>query len=1057
MDEVSPSQDAVISSAPHQSSSSTCVTVPIHSVSGPAFDFCETRALIVMLQAAEFSLVERLSEDAVNRFLRMEIAKLELNAPNDPNHLQTAQDIPRTIGTVLIRLGLSQEIIHSTCCPSCFSIYPPPIRPTAHAIHAKKPFEPPSVTHCTSKFYSTSKRYVKSLNGESPSCGAALFKSPPPNGDYPYAPIKTFSYRTLADWIACKICYNNFEDLLDSSLFRSDKSSPTSMTDVWDGSVWKTFPDSTVPPRPYTSISGNLVFSLFVDWFNPFRGKHQAPVSVGAIVLVCLNLPPSQRYREENLFLFGIIPGPSEPSVFQINGILRPLVEELQQFWKGVWFDRSFRHPRGRLVKAVIFPLIADLPALRKTAGFTAHSAKNFCSYCQLTSEDINLIDPKQFKARDHESHMAQSTEWNQATTHAEKETVSDKQGVRYSALNDLPYWRPIEFCGIELMHSFILGNLKDHAHSFLGLLEAGVVVKKTYKRRHNLQLSDRNTHPFDLLVQSKANDAPNGKRKQPDEDVRQPSPTKINPPSTRSTRKRTAQKRNQASKANYERSGSCVSQTSIPILPNSQDIEVSQPARTKINLPVKSRTRNRKISMEKQGSQTAIAKASSHVSRSAEKQPVLLPNQKNALGFAPSWRIQPKLLRMPKPSDSPGKFVNEAQGTSHQHKKHKKLASAPHSYTLRPRPSQDRHLKTEKHAPSGKKRQLDDLVCDTQSSPDARPSKISKNEYSNKDDPTTGMCLAHLNVMFSMLKFQGPTPHGTETLEETSRQTRYYLRLQSTRHCQNIASGSKDSFSTSKSSNGSHKCTSTSSSTNYSSSNHISDKSDQNASSSNAESEQTDDGTICSTDTVKASKTTKRVEKAQMKTELKALSLLDPKILPAELEAVHKCISTTRVPSWMTRVKKTVGTPGNNSLKAAEWLILYSVYFTLTLIPIWKLDSENPHREALLSSTVDLISMTNFLTSRNVQTTELDWYSNTMINYRTTLSNGWKGQAQSKPNLHISQHYPEHIIRFGPPGSTASWAHERLNGILGRISTNNRLGISRTSFDIFQRSDLFF
>ncbi|KNZ55380.1 hypothetical protein VP01_269g10 [Puccinia sorghi] len=78
----------------------------------------------------------------------------------------------------------------------------------------------------------------------------------------------------------------------------------------------------------------------------------------------------------------------------------------------------------------------------------------------------------------------------------------------------------------------------------------------------------------------------------------------------------------------------------------------------------------------------------------------------------------------------------------------------------------------------------------------------------------------------------------------------------------------------------------------------------------------------------------------------------LDPKLLPAELEAVHRCICAARVPSWISWVKDTVGNPGRNSLKAAEWLILHSVYFALTLIPIWKVQSANPHCKVLLKST---------------------------------------------------------------------------------------------------------
>jgi hypothetical protein len=60
---------------------------------------------------------------------------------------------------------------------------------------------------------------------------------------------------------------------------------------------------------------------------------------------------------------------------------------------------------------------------------------------------------------------------------------------------------------------------------------------------------------------------------------------------------------------------------------------------------------------------------------------------------------------------------------------------------------------------------------------------------------------------------------------------------------------------------------------------------------------------------------------------------------------------------------------------------------------------------------------------------------------YRQLLAEHWLGEELNpKPNIHISQHFPEDTRRFGPPASTASWAQERLNGILGKISTNNHL-----------------
>ena len=55
--------------------------------------------------------------------------------------------------------------------------------------------------------------------------------------------------------------------------------------------------------------------------------------SIGIISLVCLNLPPDICYKPENMFLAGIVPGPNEPPLNTLSHYLRPLVEDLEQFW----------------------------------------------------------------------------------------------------------------------------------------------------------------------------------------------------------------------------------------------------------------------------------------------------------------------------------------------------------------------------------------------------------------------------------------------------------------------------------------------------------------------------------------------------------------------------------------------------------------------------------------------------------------------------------------------------------------------------------------------------
>ena len=40
------------------------------------------------------------------------------------------------------------------------------------------------------------------------------------------------------------------------------------------------------------------------------------------------------RYKPENMFLAGVIPGPKEPPLTALNHYLKPLVDDLIDFWE---------------------------------------------------------------------------------------------------------------------------------------------------------------------------------------------------------------------------------------------------------------------------------------------------------------------------------------------------------------------------------------------------------------------------------------------------------------------------------------------------------------------------------------------------------------------------------------------------------------------------------------------------------------------------------------------------------------------------------------------------
>jgi hypothetical protein len=98
-------------------------------------------------------------------------------------------------------------------------------------------------------------------------------------------------------------------------------------------------------------------------------------------------------------------------------------------------------------------------------------------------------------------------------------------------------------------------------------------------------------------------------------------------------------------------------------------------------------------------------------------------------------------------------------------------------------------------------------------------------------------------------------------------------------------------------------------------------------------------------------------------------------------------------------------------------------------------------NQEVLRDSTIKLIEMTSILMKHHLDERDKINLRKLTKEYREVLQMGWPNHT-SKSNLHLTQHYPEVIERFGPPIATAAWAQERLNGILGNIPNNQHLGM---------------
>ena len=109
--------------------------------------------------------------------------------------------------------------------------------------------------------------------------------------------------------------------------WRNRTPAQNSLSEVYDGNVWKQFTDNG-----FLTDEGSLDLMLNCDWFQPYK---YLQYSVGAVYLTILNLPGSVRNKIHNICLIGILPRPHEPS-HDINSFIDPLVTDLCQFWNGV-------------------------------------------------------------------------------------------------------------------------------------------------------------------------------------------------------------------------------------------------------------------------------------------------------------------------------------------------------------------------------------------------------------------------------------------------------------------------------------------------------------------------------------------------------------------------------------------------------------------------------------------------------------------------------------------------------------------------------------------------
>lgn len=465
-----------------------------HHFSAAVNNYDELTKLSLFLCAAShvFGGVSKVFGEFIMRTINVIINLASQHEQPLPAEFQ--KHLPQTISTALAQFNLNGRTTPFAVCPTCHFTYRP--RTTLGKNHYPQ--------QCTNQEHLDERV-----------CGERLLTS----GPVP-KPIKTFVYHEFSDYLSGllsrpdieaaldKSC-ENFRDLLAEMETTSNEENlqDVRVKDVFGGDFFKSFRDYSGQHLFLEAPSGEgrLAFALNVDFFHPEGiSIHAAAVSCGIITMACLNLPVNIRYKPENLYLAGIIPGPNEPPLTSLNYYLRPLIDDLVASWeRGHHFSRTALKQTGRLCRCAIAMAVCDLQAARKASQTASVRSHFYCTVCQCHhTSTLGRTDVESWIPRDagEMRHFAEA--WRDAPTRADRKRLFSAHGVRWSELWRLPYWDPTRQLVVDSMHCLFENLVQYHVRELLQLTEQSDPSESLPAFTHNFK--SYNDQELSMLMLSK-------------------------------------------------------------------------------------------------------------------------------------------------------------------------------------------------------------------------------------------------------------------------------------------------------------------------------------------------------------------------------------------------------------------------------------------------------------------------------------------------------------------------------------------------------------------------
>ncbi len=335
-------------------------------------------------------------------------------------------------------------------CPACFSIY---LIEDCFLIDQTGEKVPKRCTFI--RFPNHTRAYYRNP------CNTSMFtKVNLSHGRVEYRPKYVYCYHSIKQSFQKLLHRPGFVDKLEQ--WRNRTPHDGLLADVYDGKIWKEF--CSEKHGEFLLKKRNVGVMLNFDFFQPFKHLQD---SYGVLYLTLMNLPQSERFKQENVLLVGVIPAfEHEPT--NLNSFLAPLVNDLKVFWNEGIRLYTAESPRYRLLfKMALLCVACDIPAARKCCGFKGHSANHGCSRClnffpgRFGTKDFSGFDRSNWPARDVVNHRLEAWKILQFNTRSAVEAHETATGIKYSILIELPYFDPIRFTIVDPMHNLFLGTAK--------------------------------------------------------------------------------------------------------------------------------------------------------------------------------------------------------------------------------------------------------------------------------------------------------------------------------------------------------------------------------------------------------------------------------------------------------------------------------------------------------------------------------------------------------------------------------------------------------------------